>query len=125
MGLLEIADNSARVRAMMESNIGRALADWGRDWELVAAIEIETQPRFGSLAGSSIGAVDTGLMRDSNSHRLDQDRRELVVGNPLNYALYTTFGTWKMAARPWMQNSVLGHSERYRAVVARALSDGF
>jgi len=52
-------------------------------------------------------------------------RKEVVVGNPLNYALYVTYGTWKMPRRPWFQNSIEKYVEDYRAVVNDALGVGF
>ena len=123
--VIKFIDNSAKVKKQLSKNIGRALSNLGHEWERVAAEEIEAQPRMGPMAGSAVGAVDTGLMRDSNSHIVDFGSGELIIGNPLNYALYTTYGTWKMPARPWFQNSVLEHSERYREVVAEALREGF
>ena len=123
--VVKIIDNSAKVKKQLRKNIGRALSDLGNEWEIVAAEEIMAQPRMGSMAGSALGAVDTGLMRDSNTHVVDLESGELIIGNPLNYALYTTYGTWKMPARPWFQNSVLEHSERYKKVVEEALKEGF
>lgn len=122
---VSIVDKSTKFRSKMIANIGAALSELGSEWETVAREEIERQPRMGPMAGTAMGAVDTGLMRDSNTHRVNFETFELSVGNPLNYALYTTFGTWKMEARPWMQNSVLDHRDRYRDVVVNALRRGF
>ena len=124
MAAVKMIDKSGKFKKQMVININAALSRLGREWESVAREEIERQPRMGPMAGAAMGAVDTGLMRDSNTHRVDFEKQELVVGNPLNYALYTTFGTWKMEARPWMQNSVLNHGERYMGVVVDALRKG-
>jgi len=121
MARVRVIDNTARFLARLDVGINRALNGLGREWEQIVREEIEAQPRMGPMAGSATGAVDTGLMRDSNAFVVDRQNKELTVGNPLNYALYTTFGTWKMEARPWMQNSVLNHRERYRDVVVEEI----
>jgi len=124
MVAVKVIDNSAKFKALMATNINLALSQLGREWESVAREEIERQPRMGPMAGAAMGAVDTGLMRDSNAHKVNLEKQELIVGNSLDYALYTTLGTWKMEARPWMQNSVLNHGDRYRDVVVNALRKG-
>jgi len=121
---IKVIDNSAKFKKQLATNINSALSRLGSEWESVVREEIERQPRMGPMAGAAMGAVDSGFMRDSNTHRVDFEKRELIVGNPLNYALYTTFGTWKMEARPWMQNSVLNHGDRYMGVVVDALRKG-
>ena len=125
MVAIKTIDNSDKFKKQLTTNINSALSQLGKEWEAVAREEIERQPRMGPMAGAAMGAVDTGLMRESNTHMVDFEKQEVIVGNPLNYALYTTFGTWKMEARPWMQNSVLNHGDRYMGVVVDALREGF
>jgi len=125
MARVRVIDNTRHFIARLDRGINQALHGLGREWEQAAREEIEAQPRMGPMAGSAMGAVDTGLMRDSNAYVVDRQTRQLSVGNPLNYALYTTLGTWKMEQRPWMQNSVLNHRERYRDVVVAAIRDEF
>jgi len=125
MARVRVINSMARFLARLDRGIDQALNELGREWEQVAREEIEAQPRMGPMAGSAMGAIDTGLMLESNGFAVDRRSKQLTVGNPLNYALYTTFGTWKMEARPWMQNSVLNHRERYRDVVADAIRDEF
>ena len=121
--MAKFVDYSPAVKRQMEKSIGKALASIGLKWEEIATMEINAQPRFGGSPG--MGAVDTGLMRSSNTHQVDRAKKEVVVGNPLNYALYTTYGTWKMPRRPWFQNSIEKYVEDYQIVVEDALGKGF
>ena len=116
-------DNSSAVKTQMEKNIGKCLESLGLQWVNNASIEINNQPNFGESGGS--GAVDTGLMRASNTYRVEKTNKHTIVGNPLNYALYTTYGTWKMPQRPWFQNSINNHMRSYEDVANAILENGF
>ena len=118
---VKFTDNSSAVRATAERAKGRALEMLGLKWQEIAAMEISAQPRFGGAPG--VGAVDTGLMRGSNVHEVDLRNSQVVVGNSQRYALYVTYGTWKMPARPWFQNTVDSrYIADYRNVVKQAYS---
>lgn len=86
-------------------------------------------------------AVDTGRLRGSvtyatvNSHSSGQspaegsdyathgtpERGEVVIGTNVEYAPYIEFGTSKMAARPYLRNTVQGHHDEYRAMILSQL----
>ena len=120
--MAKFVDHSPAVKQQMKKNIGKALASIGLKWEEIATMEINNQPRFGGSPG--MGAVDTGVMRSSNTHQVNMAKKEVIVGNPLNYALYVTYGTWKMPRRPWFQNSIEKYVDDYHTVVIDALGMG-
>ena len=110
-------DNSERVKKEFNRLIGKALTAIGIEWQRIATLEINAMPNFGTGAGR--GAVDTGLMRASNEYIVNVDAAEVIVGNTVNYALYVTYGTWKMPQRPWFQNSVLNYKKEFENIVIR------
>jgi len=113
-------DNSAAVLAAFERAKGKALAMIGLKADEIQAMEISIQPRFGG--GSGMGAVDTGLMRASVGHQVNQQNSEVIVGNSADYAIYVTMGTWKMPKRPFLQNTLLNYGDDYRDMVEQAFS---
>lgn len=106
-----------QVKTQFERKVGRALSAIGHTWERLAAEEIHAQPKFKNKQTVGRGAIDEGAMLNSNAHVINKQRREITVGNNINYALYVTYGTRKMPARPWFQNSILNHIEDYEAIV--------
>ena len=65
---IKFTSNEAAVMTEFNRKLEAALTAIGIKWVEIATMEINTQPRFGALAGSAMGAVDTGLMRASKAH---------------------------------------------------------
>jgi len=116
---VKFVDNSAQVKREVRKLIGKALTAIGIEWQRIATLEINAQPQFRDNAIIGQGAVDTGLMRASNEYRVNVSVAEVVVGNRLRYALYVTYGTYKMPQRPWFQNSILNYTKEYENITVR------
>jgi len=120
---VKFVDNSKQVKAHVKKLIERSLVEIGIEWQRIAILEINNQPNFNQGTSATTGTVDTGLMRASNKATqpkwVNVDVCEIAVGNTVDYALYVTYGTWKMPKRPWFQNSILNHTQTYENVVLR------
>ena len=69
---------------------------------------------------TSLGAVDTGRLRDSISHATDED--SAYVGTNVEYAPYVEFGTMKYKTpRPFLKNSISNYTEDYKKILEEGL----
>ena len=59
--------------------------------------------------------VDTGNLRNSISHKQVGNDTE-VIGTNVEYAPYQEFGTYKMAAHPFLRPAAENHSAEYAAI---------
>ena len=110
-------DNSPAVKAAFAKAVGRTLNALGMKWQEIVTMEIDSMPRFGKLKDTgAMGAVDTGRMRASMEYTVDKGKKEVTVGSIINYALYVTYGTWKMPRRPFFQNSGFNYDREYEKV---------
>jgi len=79
-----------------------------------------------SMAGSP-PAVDTGMLRKSITHDVEQDGSRVVgrvgstIGNP-PYGAYLEYGTSKMAARPWLQPALKKNSTKIEELIKGSVS---
>jgi len=68
---------------------------------------------------TSLGAVDTGRLRGSISHASDNDTA--YIGSNVEYAPYVEFGTYRMAARPFLRNAISNYLEDYKDIIEKGL----
>ena len=88
--------------------------------------------RFAKETITEMGAVDTGLLRNSITYDVDGSApnvadysadkggghgayesgslRSVTVGTNVEYAPYVEFGTRRMEARPFLSNAISGHT---------------
>lgn len=66
-----------------------------------AAVVVEREAK-GNIRAKDI--IDTGNLLGSVSHELLDDRAR--VGTNVEYGIYHEYGTYKMAARPWLRPAV-------------------
>ena len=60
---MEFQDNSKAVKKELDRRVKKALTMLGYKWQEIAAMEINTQPRFGPDAkAGALGMVDTGYL---------------------------------------------------------------
>ena len=72
----------------------------------------------------SYPAVDTGRLRQSITHDVEQDGSTVTgrVGTNVVYGTYLEFGTSKMNPRPWLKPSLAINREKIHEIIASAIS---
>lgn len=70
-------------------------------------------------------AVDTGMLRRSVTHNIEQDGTTVTgeVGSQLVYGAYLEHGTSKMAPRPWLAPSVEKNRAKIYELLKSSLED--
>lgn len=68
---------------------------------------------------TSLGAVDTGRLRGSISHAIDDEAA--YIGTNVEYAPYVELGTYKMAARPFLRNAAANYTDEYKRIIEDGL----
>ena len=132
---MDFQDNSQAVKAQLEKNIAKTLTALGYKWQEIVTMEINAQPQFGHSQGARVtgkgrtnrpgggmGAVDTGRLRGSMEFEVDTANKQVIVGTDVEYAPYVFMGTWKMPARPALQNSALDYANDYQAIAEDILN---
>jgi HK97 gp10 family phage protein len=110
----EISTNFDGARANMENGIKKALTMMGiKNQEIV------------SLVITDMKAVDTGRLRSSMNYQVDLPKKVTVVGTNVEYAPYVHEGTRRMAARPFLRESITGYTDDYKEIVSDVLGDSF
>lgn len=67
-------------------------------------------------------AVDTGRLRNSVTHEVFAEKKEVHVGTNVEYGPYIEFGTSKgMKPRPYIRPSIENHIDEYRSIIESAL----
>ena len=111
---VKINDNSAAVKEQLNRNIEKALTEIGLKWQEIVTKEI-----------TDMKAVDTGRLRSSMTYEVDAPNKRTVVGTNVEYAPYVHEGTSRMAARPFLKNSLLSYKDDYQEIVSKTLGEGF
>lgn len=65
--------------------------------------------------------VKTGNLRDSNDFKVDNNNRQVVVGNSVEYGLWVHEGTSRNRAQPWLENSVMENVSRIKSLISEML----
>lgn len=100
---IKVDDHSQEVLAEIKSKMPTILGQLGLAGEANAVLEI-----------TSLGAVDTGNLRDSISHA--DDGTYAYIGTNVEYAPYVEMGTSRMPERPFLRNALQNHTEEYRRI---------
>lgn len=66
--------------------------------------------------------VDTGRLRNSISHAVDE--QSAVIGTNVEYAAYVEYGTTKTKAQPYLKPAATEHGDEYREIVESTLKGG-
>lgn len=130
---VEIIDNSKEVKKEFEASVLRALEKCGLTAEGYA---------------KKLCPVDTGNLRNSISHIVDESELSAYVGTNSEYGPYVELGTgkyypggrkdpwvfqdakgnWHMThgqrAQPYLKPSVADHADQYRAIIKDEISNG-
>ena len=68
---------------------------------------------------TNLGAVDTGRLRGSITHAVDDD--SAIIGTDVEYGVYVEMGTYKMQARPFLRNAIENYVDDYKNIVQAGL----
>jgi HK97 gp10 family phage protein len=60
----------------------------------------------------------TGFLQRSIAHEMSEDKTQAFVGSGLDYAYYLETGTRKMAARPFLQSTLLAEQDKIAKIIA-------
>lgn len=107
---IKVEDHSEELLAEIKSKMPTILETLGQAGENNAKFEI-----------TSLGAIDTGNLRNSISHA--DDGTYAYIGTNVEYAPYVELGTVRMPERPFLRNAVLGHQEEYRNIMEEGLKN--
>ena len=71
-----------------------------------------------------LAPVDTGNLRNSITHDVDDGEPAAYIGTNVEYAPYQELGTIHMAANPFLKPSVADHANEYRKIIENELKNG-
>ena len=68
--------------------------------------------------------VDTGNLRNSITHEVDDGEPAAYIGTNVEYAPYQELGTIHMKAQPFLKPAVADHANTYRKIIENELKNG-
>ena len=71
-----------------------------------------------------LAPVDTGNLRNSITHTVDEDEPAEYIGTNVEYAPYVCLGTIHMKAQPFLKPAVADHANEYRKIIENELKNG-
>ena len=99
---IEIHDNSEEIANEIKSALLRGLETCGLVAEGYA---------------KKLAPVDTGNLRNSITHELDDGEPAAYIGTNVEYAPYVCLGTIHMKAQPFLKPAVADHANKYRKII--------
>jgi len=67
--------------------------------------------------------VDTGRLRNSISHAVDENEKAVYIGTNVEYAPYVEMGTSKTKAQPFLTPAATVHRDEYRQIIEQYLKN--
>lgn len=98
---VETNDRSQEVREEMNRAIAKALEEVGITAEAYAKL---------------LCPVDTGRLRNSISHAVDENTKTVYIGTNVEYAPYVEKGTSKTKAQPFLEPAITNHVDEYKTI---------
>ena len=71
-----------------------------------------------------LAPVDTGNLRNSITHEVDDGEPAAYIGTNVEYSIYVELGTIKMDAQPFLQPAVADHANTYLKIIEKELKNG-
>ena len=68
--------------------------------------------------------VDTGNLRNSITHDVDDGETATYIGTNVEYAPYVCLGTIHMKAQPFLKPAVNDHTNEFRKIIENELKNG-
>ena len=106
---IEIHDNSEEIANEIKSALLRGLETCGLVAEGYA---------------KKLAPVDTGNLRNSITHDVDDGEPAAYIGTNVEYAPYVCLGTIHMKAQPFLKPAVNDHKDEYRKIIEDELKNG-
>ena len=106
---IQFTDNSKEVLEAMQQAEVRALEKCGLTAEGYA---------------KRLCPVDTGNLRNSITHTVDDGEPAAYIGTNVEYAPYVCLGTIHTKAQPFLKPAVNDHKDEYRKILENSLKNG-
>lgn len=106
---VQFTDNSKEIIEAMKKATVRALEKCGLVAEGYA---------------KKLAPVDTGNLRNSITHEVDDGEPAAYIGTDVEYAPYVCLGTIHMKAQPFLKPAVADHANEYRKIIENELKNG-
>ena len=106
---VQFTDNSKEIIEAMQQATVRALEKCGLTAEGYA---------------KKLAPVDTGNLRNSITHEVDDGESAAYIGTNVEYAPYVCLGTIHMKAQPFLKPAVADHANTYRKIIEKELKNG-
>ena len=106
---VEIHDNSKEISEDIKAALLRGLETCGLVAEGYA---------------KKLAPVDTGNLRNSITHTVDEDEPAAYIGTNVEYASYVCLGTIHMKAQPFLKPAVAANANIYRKIIEKELKNG-
>ena len=106
---VEIHDNSKEVSEDIKAALLRGLEKCGL-----------TAERF----AKKLAPYDTGNLRNSITHEVDDGEPAAYIGTNVEYAPYVCLGTIHMNAQPFLKPAVAANANTYRKIIEKELKNG-
>lgn len=106
-----VHDNTDQVLEEFPTAVNRALEEIG----LVAEGHV-----MGYITEKHI--IDTGRLRNSITHAIDNDGQSAIVGTSVEYSAYVHNGVHGRPGRPFLTDPVQQHKDEYREILKEHLS---
>ena len=106
---VEIHDNSKEISENIKSALLRGMEKCGL-----------TAERF----AKKLAPYDTGNLRNSITHEVDDGEPSVYIGTNVEYAPYVCLGTIHMNAQPFLKPAVNDHKDEYRKILENSLKNG-
>jgi HK97 gp10 family phage protein len=101
-----VTDNSDTFKDAAQEAVVRALESIGLTAEAYAKLNCP---------------VDTGRLRNSITHTVDESGQVVYIGTNVEYAAYVELGTVNTKAQPYIKPAVSDHADEYRTIAENAL----
>ena len=106
---IQFTDNSKEVSDNIKAALLRGLETYGLIAEGYA---------------KKLAPVDTGNLRNSITHDVDDGEPASYIGTNVEYAPYQELGTIQMKAQPFLKPAVNDHKDEYRKIIENELKNG-
>ena len=71
-----------------------------------------------------LAPVDTGNLRNSITHTVDEEEPATYIGTDVEYAPYQELGTINMDANPFLKPAVADHANEFPKIIENELKNG-
>ena len=106
---VEVHDNSKEISENIKAALLRGMEKCGL-----------TAERF----AKKLAPYDTGNLRNSITHEVDDGEPAVYIGTNVEYAPYVCLGTIHMNAQPFLKPAVNDHKDEYRKILENSLKNG-